>query len=194
MAKALTDSPQTSRRSLAGLVKDAWRSWATRSLAVGAAATALDIMVGLVCLHLLGLSTRIGAMTGVAIGGAFTFFANRHFAFKEHNPALAKPAFKFVVATGLGMVVHGQLVVLMRDHAGIPFVLAKMIADMGVFTFGQLLVLRYLVFPKGKPSAGEEPKLSVAELEPQPLAADKAMPVPGARSRSGRRHASGARR
>ena len=46
------------------------------------------------------------------------------------------------------LLIHGQIVVLMRDHVGVPFVFAKMIADLGVFSVGQLLWLRYLVFPK----------------------------------------------
>ena len=66
---------------------------------------------------------------------------------------LTKPALKFVLATSASMLIHGQLVVLLRDHAGVPFVVAKMIADIGVFSVGQLLLLRYLVFPKAKPPA-----------------------------------------
>lgn len=132
-------------------IKKLLRSWATRSLAIGGIAALIDIAIGLACLHLLGQSTRVGAMAGVAVGSTFVFFANRHFAFKENNPKLAKPALKFLLATVLAMVVHGQLVVLMRDHAGIPFVVAKLIADVAVFSVGQVLVLRYLVFPRAKP-------------------------------------------
>jgi len=139
-------------------VTKAWHSWATRSLTIGALATVLDITIGLFCLHWLGQSTRVGAMSGVAVGAAFTFFANRHFAFKEHNPKLAKPALKFLLATGVAMAVHGQFVVFMRDGVGIPFVLAKVVADLAVFSVGQLFVLRYLVFPRAKPTdEGAEP-------------------------------------
>src|SRR5438067_11433389 len=106
-----------------------WRSWATRSLAVGGVATVFDILIGITCLSLVGMPTRFAAMCGVVIGATFTFFANRYFAFKEKNPKLTKPALKFVVATTASMLIHGQLVVLMRDHAGVPFVVAKMIAD-----------------------------------------------------------------
>ncbi len=140
--------PQT----LQGLLWATIDSWATRSLAVGAAATLLDIGVGLACLHGLLLPTRAAAMAGVAVGAAFTFLANRTFAFRDKDPNFAKPALKFLVATAVGMVFHAQLVVLMRDQAGIPFVVAKMVADVGVFTFGQLLVFRYLVFPEAAAS------------------------------------------
>ncbi len=126
-----------------------WESWATRSLAVGAVATVLDIALGGTLL-LLGVPTRGAAMTGVVLGAAFTFFANRYFAFKEHHPELASPAIRFLIATVLSSIAHGQLVVWMRDNAGIPFVVSKMAADLVVFTFGQMLLLRYVVFPKKK--------------------------------------------
>ena len=187
MAVPLTDSGKARRAGLSGLVRKAWSSWATRSLAVGAMATALDIVVGLICLHLINLPTRFSAMTGVAIGGTFTFFANRYFAFKEHNPKLAKPALKFILATGLGMVIHGQFVVLMRDHAGIPFVLAKVIADVGVFSVGQLLVLRYLVFPRSKPEpADDDDPTPPDEGEPEPRPSRPALSArdPGAAQRA----------
>src|SRR5437773_10217004 len=125
-------------QTMKALAKKLWRSWATRSLAIGGIATVLDILVGTTCLSLLAVPTRFAAMCGVVVGATFTFFANRYFAFKEHNPKLTKPALKFVLATSASMLIHGQLVVLLRDHAGVPFVVAKMIADIGVFSVGQL--------------------------------------------------------
>jgi putative flippase GtrA len=139
------------------LAKRLWRSWATRSLAIGAVATVLDILLGISCLSLFAMPTRVSAMLGVVVGASFTFFANRYFAFKEKNPKLTKPAVTFIIATAVSMLIHGQFVVLMRDHAGIPFVLAKMIADIGVFSVGQLFLLRYLVFPKKQPATAAAP-------------------------------------
>lgn len=130
----------------------AWNSWALRSLAIGGVATLLDIALGTTLLSL-GLPTRAAAMIGVVLGATFTFFANRHFAFREHNPKLASPAIRFIIVTGLSSVVHGQLVVWLRDRYGVPFVISKMAADIVVFTFGQLLLLRYVVFPKKKHDA-----------------------------------------
>ncbi|MEW5739681.1 MAG: GtrA family protein [Myxococcota bacterium] len=205
-----------------GLLKRLWSSWATRSLAVGAVATAIDLAVG-VTLLTVGVSTLIAARVGVAIGSTFTFAANRYFAFKEHNPnvttrslvfiismgvavtagsALAAdfvPAFlllpwiggvslltlsmpaqihwlrksdpdlkgqviKFVVSTSVSMWAHGLLVEWLRDRVGVPFAISKMAADLVVFTFVQLLLLRYLVFKK-KP-ASTEPGAADVTVEP----------------------------
>jgi len=138
-------------------LKWAWEHWATRSLAVGGIATAIDICFG-TSLLLVGMPTRWAAMSGVVLGGTFTFLANRYFAFRERNPKLAKPALRFVVVTGLASIVHGQVVVWLRDVLGVPFVVSKMAADLVVFTFGQLLLFRYIVFPKQKEEAEPAPE------------------------------------
>lgn len=133
------------------LVKKLWDSWATRSLAMGGIATVLDVMVLLACVNLLGLPNPVGSMIGVTLGATFTFFANRHFAFRDHNPQLAPQAMKFVLATGGSMLIHGGLVWFLADHHGWNVVVAKLVADVLVFTVGQLLLLRYVVFPKYTP-------------------------------------------
>ncbi|MEW6432102.1 MAG: GtrA family protein [Myxococcota bacterium] len=197
-----------------GLLKRLWGSWATRSLAVGAVATAIDLAVGLSLLSI-GVSTLVSARVGVAIGSTFTFAANRYFAFREHNPnvttrsllfiltmsavvtmasawaagfipdsfsigwlfavavlAVTMPAqihwlrhtdpdlkgqaTRFVTSTLISMYIHGLLVEWLRDKMGVPFAISKMAADLVVFTFVQLLLLRYLVFKK-KPATGEPP-------------------------------------
>lgn len=205
-----------------GLLKRLWGSWATRSLAVGAVATAIDLAVGVSLLEV-GVSTLVAARVGVAIGSTFTFAANRYFAFKEHNPnvttrslvfilsmgvavtagsALAAgfipdaalvpwifgvglliatmPAqihwlrktdpdlkgqvIKFLVTTSISMWAHGLLVQWLRDRVGVPFAISKMAADLVVFTFVQLLLLRYLVFKK-KPTSTEP---GAADATPEP--------------------------
>lgn len=140
-----------------GWVKWAWRGWATRTLAVGAVATAIDVVILLLCVHAAGLPNPLAAMIGVLVGSTFTFFANKYFAFRDHNPKLAPQAAKFVAATGIGMLVHAQFVYLFADRLGLNVVLAKFGADILVFTVGQMLVLRYLVFPRSQ-SKSEPPE------------------------------------
>jgi len=40
-----------------------------------------------------------------------------------------------------------MLVRTLADRLGVPVVLAKLVSDVCVFTFGQLLLLRFFVFP-----------------------------------------------
>ncbi|HEX4622679.1 MAG TPA: GtrA family protein [Myxococcaceae bacterium] len=87
-------------------------------------------------------------MIGVTFGSAFTFFANRHFAFRDHHPDLAPQAMKFILSTCVAIVIHASLIYLLADRLRIPVVIAKFMADIIVFSVGQLLVLRYFVFPR----------------------------------------------
>lgn len=135
----------------------ALQSWATRSLAVGAVATAVDIGVLLLCVEVFHFPKPAGAMVGVSVGSTLTFFANRHFAFRDHEPEIAPQALKFLLATAGGMVAHAGCVWFFTDRLAVPLVIAKMMADVCVFTFGQLLVLRYVVFPARRPEPSERP-------------------------------------
>jgi putative flippase GtrA len=121
-------------------------TWVSRSLAVGAVATAVDVAVLLVAVRWLHVSKPVGAMLGVAVGSTVAFLGNRSFAFRDSDGPWLPEALRFLVGTGVGMVVHGQLVRVLTDQE-VPLVLAKLMADLCVFTFGQLLLLRFFVFP-----------------------------------------------
>lgn len=140
-----------------------WNSWATRSLAVGAVATVLDLAIGLTLKSGLHFETRVSAMAGVLIGATFTYFANRSFAFREQTPEMASSMLKFVAVTVLSSLLHGQVVVWLTDRLSMPFALSKVLADVAIFSVGQLLLLRYVVFPKVKPSVVVGPSALVAE-------------------------------
>lgn len=167
MAERPAEQPPK-RRGLSDLLRWAWASWATRSLAVGAVATAIDVGVLLVCVKLFQMANPVGAMVGVLIGSTFTFFANKYFAFRDHNPGMAPQAAKFVLATAIGMLAHAQFIYLFADKLGVHVVLAKFAADILVFTVGQMLVLRYVIFPKKKPVLEEPGAVVVPPAEPQP--------------------------
>ncbi len=145
------------------LVRRLWGSWATRSLAMGGLATILDVLVLLLCVHAFRMPNPLAAMVGVTLGAVFTFFANRHFAFRDHRPQLAPQVVKFAIATGTSMFLHAGLVWLLADHFGWHVVIAKLCADVLVFSVGQLFLLRYLVFPKHVPDAVEP---TLADEEP----------------------------
>jgi putative flippase GtrA len=131
------------------LIKRVLKSWATLSLAAGAIATSFDLALGTTLLHF-GTPTRVAAMVGTTFGSTIAFFLNRYVAFRENKPKVAVPALRFLFVTLISITIHGQLVVLLRDDAGFAYVPAKMIADVCVFTFAQLVIFRYFVFPKPK--------------------------------------------
>ena len=166
--RLVSEAQSPKARTWAEKLKFAYDHWVSRSLMVGAAATALDILILLICVKLFAMANPVGAMVGVVFGSTFTFFANRHFAFRDHKPQLAPQAMKFVLTTFAAMLVHAYLVHLLADRLGLNVVLSKMVADVAVFTVGQLFVLRYIVFPKLKTK------------DPQPQAVVAILPVAAA--------------
>lgn len=162
----MTQETTSTTAAAPGLFRRIWDSWATRSLAVGAVATAMDVMILLAVVNLLGWPNAAGSAIGVVVGSTFTFFANRHFAFRDHNPDLAPQAIKFVISTAAALVLHAWLVWYLADVHGVYVVFAKLVADVLVFTCGQLLVLRYLVFPKAKVLPPPEALVAVSAVEP----------------------------
>jgi putative flippase GtrA len=136
--------------------------WATRSLVIGACATVVDVAIGTFLVSVMHLSTRPAAMLALAVGTTLNFIAHRYIAFREHDPKVADPAVRWLVMTVIQTLVHGQLVVMLRDWWGVPFVPAKMAADLLVFTAAQLILVRYVVFPKKKPA----PAVDVATSTP----------------------------
>src|SRR5215470_3112790 len=85
-------------------------TWVSRSLAVGAVSTAVDVTVLLAAVRWLHVSNPVGAMLGVAVGSTVAFLGNRSYAFRDSVGAWAPEALRFLLGTGVGMVVHGQLV------------------------------------------------------------------------------------
>lgn len=127
------------------LIERAWEQWATRSLAVGAVSTVLDLGLGGLLLWL-GAPTRAAAMAGTLFGSVFSYFLNRAIAFRDQGPK-SRSLPRFAAVTVLASSIHGQFVVWFRS-LGLPYIAAKMAADVIVYSVGQLLLLRYVVFPK----------------------------------------------
>ncbi|HZX41611.1 MAG TPA: GtrA family protein [Myxococcaceae bacterium] len=123
------------------------RSWAVPSLLVGAVATLVDVSVLLATMRWVHASSAEGAMLGVAVGSTVAFVGNRRFAFRSAASAWLPEALRFLAGTTAGMLVHAALVRTLADGVGVPVVLAKLVSDVCIFTFGQLLLLRYFVFP-----------------------------------------------
>jgi len=131
-----------------------WKFWAARSLMIGAVSTTLDICAGGLVL-LLGGPTRAAAMTGTTLGSTFSYFANRHFAFKDHQEPVAKSGLKFILMQTVLGLAHGQVTVWLRDDLGLPYLIAKMSADLLVVTFPQLWLMRNFIFPVHKKTPAE---------------------------------------
>lgn len=159
-------SPQKSSR-----LKRFTDSWATRSLAVGALATVLDLGTVFVTFGLLGYARPFATSIGAVLGAVFTFFVNRHFAFRDHQPNLAPQMVKFLITTGATVAIHAGLVWLLSVQNGVNVYVAKLISDIAVFSVGQLFLLRYIVFPKARPQPEALLEVAVPRVSEPPVEA-----------------------
>jgi len=124
--------------------------WASKSLLIGALATAIDLGIGTFCAVVLHLPTRVCTAAGLCVGATLNFLAQRRFAFSDGDTRLGHTFVRWALVTAAQIAVHGQLVTMLRDGLHVPYVPAKMLGDLVVFTLLQLVLLRYVVFPKRK--------------------------------------------
>ncbi len=129
--------------------------WAPKSLLIGAMASGLDLAIGTFCAVVLVLPTRVCTAAGLVVGATINFLAQRRFAFQDRDTRLAQSTVRWLIVTAGQILLHGQLVTILRDRLGVPYVPAKMAGDVVVFTVLQLLLLRYVIFPERKQQSAE---------------------------------------
>jgi putative flippase GtrA len=135
------------------------QSWAARSLQVGALCTLVDVTVVVLLVRGLKVPTPLGSAAGVAVGSTLAFILNRAFAFRDKSSPVGPQAFRYALTTLGAMAVHAPLVGILVDRLDVNLVVAKLIADVLVFSVGQLLLLRFLVFrksPAARPRHGNQ--------------------------------------
>jgi len=136
------------RSSFHALVQRLLQSWAARSLQVGALCTLVDVTVVVLLVRGLKIPTPLGSAAGVAVGSTLAFVLNRRFAFRDKSSPVAPQAFRYALTTLGAIAIHAPLVGILVDRLGVDLVVAKLMADVLVFSVGQLLLLRFLVFRK----------------------------------------------
>ncbi len=121
--------------------------WAPKSLVIGAAASGVDLAIGTFCAVVFQLPTSVCTACGLVVGASLNFLAQRRFAFGDRDTRLGRSGGRWLLVTACQILLHGQLVTLLRDGLGVPYVPAKMAGDLVVFTALQLVLLRYVIFP-----------------------------------------------
>ncbi len=125
--------------------------WVTRSLGVGAVVTCIDLVIG-TSLITLGTRTQIAAMCGSLTGSVLSFFGNRYFAFRDTSLVLTSSALRYALMAIVLSTIHGRAVSYFRDIHGVPFVPAKLLSDVAVYSVSQLVIFRLFIFPRRRPT------------------------------------------
>ena len=115
---------------------------------IGALASGLDISIGTFFAVVVHWPTRWCTAIGLVFGTTINFFAQRRFAFPDRDTRLGATMTRWAIVTTLQILVHGQLVTMLRDQLHVPYIPAKMFGDVCVFTILQLVLLRHVVFPQ----------------------------------------------
>ncbi len=126
------------------------RKWAALSTLFNALSTVLDLSVVILLVQVFHINPAGAAPVGVFLGAALNFVLNRLFAFRDSHGLVVPQVLRYFGVTLLEAGVHAAVVYLLTNRLHINYIISKFIADLLVFTVGNLLLFRYLVFPKTK--------------------------------------------
>lgn len=128
----------------------ALRSWISVSLIGSMVGTVFDLAVVITLVQAAHFNPALAAPCGVLVGATANFFVNKIFAFKDSHGHTGVQLARFLGGTALAAAVHAGLVHVLTNKLGIFYVFSKLIADVLVFTVGNLFLLRFVVFPKNR--------------------------------------------
>ena len=126
------------------------RSWISISLIGNLIGTVFDLAVVITLVQVARFNPAAAAPCGVAVGATANFFVNKVFSFKDSHGHTGTQLARFLGGTALAAGVHAGLVYLLTNKLGVFYVVSKLIADVLVFTVGNLFLLRFVVFPKNR--------------------------------------------
>jgi len=122
--------------------------WAVRSLSAGAVSSTVDLMVLVLLVERAHLPAVVATVLAVAAGAAVNFLLNKYVAFQDRDPEVVRQAARFATGVGVSMLFHAALVYTLTQRFGLHYLFAKLLADGLIFTFGNLALNRYIVFPE----------------------------------------------
>jgi len=122
--------------------------WAVRSLGAGAFSSTVDLMVLVLLVERAHVTPVLATVLAVAAGAAVNFLLNKYVAFRDRDPEVVRQAARFAAGVGASLVLHAALVYTLTQRFGLHYLFAKLLADGLIFTFGNLALNRYIVFPE----------------------------------------------
>src|ERR1700722_9710773 len=122
--------------------------WAVRSLGAGAISSTVDLMLLVLLVERAHVTPVFATVLAVAAGAAVNFLLNKYVAFRDRDPEVVRQAARFAAGVGASLVLHAALVYTLTQRFGLHYLFAKLLADGLIFTFGNLALNRYIVFPE----------------------------------------------
>jgi len=134
------------------------RHWAGLTTLFGSFSTVFDLGLVILLVQVFHFNPAAAAPIGVFLGSSVHFTLNRLFAFRDSRGHVVAQAMRYLAGTIIAAGVHAGVVYVLTDRWHVYYVISKFIADILVFTGGNLLLFRFLVFPKTHDCVKEAPE------------------------------------
>lgn len=124
------------------------RSWAARAFLAGGVGAAVDIALLVALVHFGRVDPMVATAVGVLAGGVVNFGAQKYLAFRDRDRKVGLQALRYASAFGLAFVLFEAVYYTLTARFGLDYLLAKILADVLVWSGGGLLLNRYVIFPE----------------------------------------------
>jgi putative flippase GtrA len=129
------------------------KAWAFKSVAINATGSLLDLCVLMIFARVIKAPLPVAAFLGAATGASFNFFVNRRLAFSDSQLAFGSQALRYAACTLGLLLLHAAFVTFLHQNFAVPLPVAKFTSDFCVMAGAQLVLLRFVVFPRGETSS-----------------------------------------
>ena len=119
-----------------------------RSLLVGAAATAVDLLALILLVELFGMDPRWANVPALTLGLAVQFVGNKYFAFQDHRPQVLRQGSLFLLVETGAFALNALAFHLLVTLATTPYLLARLVGAAVVY-IGFSYPLWRLIFKPG---------------------------------------------
>lgn len=109
-------------------------------------ATTFDFLVLITLVEFMDVYYVTAAGIGAVVGAIISFHLGRNWAFRRKDGSLSAQAIKYILTSGLSLMLNTLGIYLLTDYANIPYVASKIIISILVGIFFNFLMYRYFVY------------------------------------------------
>ncbi|WP_266206153.1 GtrA family protein [Pontibacter kalidii] len=119
-----------------------------KAQAASLVASAVDFLVTIIAVELLGLWYMAGTMVGTVSGGVTHFALGRTWVFKASDKTIPAQALKYVLVWNGSMLLNASGVYVITRYGGLNYVYSKMITSLLVGVLYNYIIQKRYVFKK----------------------------------------------
>ncbi|MBI1224747.1 MAG: hypothetical protein GC192_05885 [Bacteroidetes bacterium] len=128
------------------MIQSAAKSAWFRSQAAALTATGTDFLITILLKEFTGLGLVVSNATGAFCGAVVSFLLLRNWAFKRHDQRWHGQAIRYILASGLSLVLNTAGVWLFSEVFGIQYIVSKTMVAIFMGLTINYLMFKYFVF------------------------------------------------